>query len=78
MVLIDAVLRQRARMAAPCKTLGELGQCDVAWNLVSFKKNTVQSGHPKISGYYRALSRSKFRLRRGSDSACLLKGRGAS
>ena len=27
MVLIDAVLRQRARMAAPCKTLGELGQC---------------------------------------------------
>ena len=27
MVLIDAVLRQRARMATPCKTLGELGQC---------------------------------------------------
>ena len=33
MVLIDAVLRQRARMATPCKTLGELGQCDLAWNL---------------------------------------------
>ena len=25
MVLMDAVLRQRARMGAPCKTLGPLG-----------------------------------------------------
>lgn len=25
MVLMDAVLRQRARVAAPCRTLGDLG-----------------------------------------------------
>ena len=52
MVLMDAVLRQRARMGAPCQTLGELGhgqgtaakRLAVPWCFGDLWSDTVKNG----------------------------------
>ena len=58
MVLMDAVLRQRARVAAPCRTLGDLGHGEGTtakrlatpedrrgkWNVSKTEKNGTRVG----------------------------------